>query len=345
MEPYEARLLYRVAQAYYEDDLTQEEIGDQFGLSRVTICRLLNRAREAGIVRISVSLPGSGCGDMERALERRYGLREAVVAPRTTRLPLLERLGSAAASLFTRAVKGCEVVGISWGGTLRAFVESLSRLELPELRVVQIIGGLGSMDAGINGAELTRRLAERCGARPRMIQAPGIVASPDVRAALLADPQVAEAIELGKQADVALVTVGVPARTSAILGPSALLKPEELEVVVRKGGVGEIAFRFFDSKGRYLETELDERVVGLDAKALARIPLRIAMAGGPEKLAAIGAALQGGLVNVLVTDEESAEALLAGVPEGAALTGASAAAPTGARRRRKVGRSASGAPR
>ncbi len=314
MEPYETRLLYRVAKAYYEDDLTQEEIGDRFALSRVKVCRLLNRARASGIVRISVSLPGAGCGDLERRLEQRFGLREAVIAPRTSRLPLLERLGAAAASLFTRAVRGREVVGITWGGTLRAFVESLPRLQLPELRVVQIIGGLGSMDTGVNGAELTRRLAERCGARPRMIQAPGIVASREVRTALLADPQVAEAIELGKQADVLLVTIGVPARTPALLGPGALLKPGELEGLVKRGAVGDIAFRYFDAAGRYLETELDERVVGLDAQALARIPRRIAVAGGPEKAAGIRAALQGGLVNVLVTDEETAESLLAGAP-------------------------------
>jgi DNA-binding transcriptional regulator LsrR (DeoR family) len=332
MEPYEARLLYRVAQAYYEDDLTQEEIGDRFGLSRVKVCRLLNRARDAGIVRISVSLPGSGCGDLERALEQRYGLREAVIAPRSSRLPLLDRLGGAAASLFTRAVRGSEVVGLTWGGTLRAFVESLPRLELPELRVVQIIGGLGSVDTGVNGAELTRRLAERCGARPRMIQAPGIVASPEVRAALLADPQVAEAIELGTRADLILVTIGVPARTPALLSPGALLKPAELEAVVSRGAVGDIAFRFFDAEGRYLETELDDRVVGLDAQALARIPRRIAVAGGPEKVAGIRAALKGGLVNVLVTDEESAEALLAGAPAAPAAIAKLVPAPVRKRR-------------
>ena len=310
MEPYEARLLYRVAQAYYEGELTQEEIGDRFGLSRVKVCRLLSRAREAGIVRISVSLPGSGCGELESALEARYGLREAVIAPRNSRMPLLDRLGGAAASLFTRLVRGSEVVGLTWGSTLRAFVENLPGLDLPDLRIVQIIGGLGSVDAGINGGELTRRLAERCGGRPRMIQAPGIVASPEVKAALMADPQVKEAIELGRTADLAVVTIGVQGRTPTLLSPGALIKPEELDTVLRRGAVGNIAFRFFDSEGRYLKTELDDRVVGLDAEDLRRIPRRIAIAGGPEKTAGIRAALKGRLIDTLVTDEDSAEALL-----------------------------------
>ncbi len=311
---YEARLLYRVARAYYEDDLTQEEIADRFGLSRVKVCRLLNRAREAGIVRISVRLPGSGCGDLERALERRFGLREAVIAPRAPRLSILDRIGAAAASLFARTVRGSETIGLTWGNSLRAFVESLPRLELPEVRIVQIIGGLGSVDAGVNGAELTRRLAERCGARPRIIQAPGIVASREVKAALLADPQVAEAIDLGTRADLAIVGIGVPERTPALLGPGALLQRGELDALLGQGAVGDIAFRHFDADGRYLETDLDERVVGLDARALAAIPRRIGVAGGPEKTAAIGAALKGRLVDVLVTDEDTAVSLMAGSP-------------------------------
>lgn len=311
---YEARLLYRVARAYYEDDLTQEEIADRFGLSRVKVCRLLNRARDAGIVRISVRLPGSGCGDLERALERRFGLREAVIAPRAPRLSILDRIGAAAASLFARTVRGNETIGLTWGNSLRAFVESLPQLELPDVRIVQIIGGLGSVDAGVNGAELTRRLAERCGARPRIIQAPGIVASREVKAALLADPQVAEAIDLGTRADLAIVGIGVPELTPALLGPGALLQRGELDALLGRGAVGDIAFRHFDAGGRYLETDLDERVVGLDARALAAIPKRIGVAGGPEKTAAIGAALKGRLVDVLVTDEDTAVSLMAGNP-------------------------------
>jgi DNA-binding transcriptional regulator LsrR (DeoR family) len=311
---YEARLLYRVARAYYEDDLTQEEIADRFGLSRVKVCRLLNRARDAGIVRISVRLPGSGCGDLERALERRFGLREAVIAPRAPRLSILDRIGAAAASLFARTVRGNETIGLTWGNSLRAFVESLPQLELPDVRIVQIIGGLGSFDAGVNGAELTRRLAERCGARPRIIHAPGIVASREVKAALLADPQVAEAIDLGTRADLAIVGIGVPELTPALLGPGALLQRGELDALLGRGAVGDIAFRHFDAGGRYLETDLDERVVGLDARALAAIPKRIGVAGGPEKTAAIGAALKGRLVDVLVTDEDTAVSLMAGNP-------------------------------
>jgi len=310
-EPSELRLLYRVATAYYEDDRTQEEIAERLGLSRVKVCRLLDRARSVGIVRISVNIPGSGSVEQERALERRFGLLEAVVAPRTPRLALVDRLGAAAAELFTRTIRGHEVVGLTWGNALRAFVGALPRLHLPELKIVQIIGGLGSVDAGVNGVELTRALAERCGARPRLLHAPGIVATPEVKAALVADNQVREALELGARAEVVIVGIGVPLKTFALLGPGPLLPEAELDALLALGAVGDIAFRHFDARGQMLETGLEGRVVGLEPALLAAVPRRIAVAGGPEKTDAIRAALTGQLVNVLVTDEDTAAALLA----------------------------------
>ena len=307
----EERLLYKIARAYYDDDLTQGEIARRLGLSRVKVCRLLARAREEGVVRISIQAPGAACANLERELERRFGLSEAVLAPADPSQPLEQRLGEAAAEFFARSLRGDEVVGLTWGNTLRAFVAALPRLDLPRLTVVQLIGGLGSVAAGVNGSELTRLLAERCGARPRILQAPGVVASPEVKAALLADREVAETLALGSRADLIVVGVGAPQHTSAALGPGALLSRQELDALVARGAVGDIALRHYDAAGRHLESELDGRVVGVDPAALAAVPRRVAVAGGPAKVAALRAALAGGLVHVLVSDEDTATALLA----------------------------------
>ncbi len=321
--PHEERLLYKIARAYYGDDLTQGEIAGRLGLSRVKVCRLLARAREEGVVRISIQAPSGGCGELEEKLERRFDLAEAVLAPRDPSRSLEERLGEAAAAFFTRSLRGDEVIGLTWGHTLRAFVAAVPRLDLPRLTVVQLIGGLGSVAAGVNGSELTRRLAERCGARPRILQAPGVVASAEVKGALLADREVAETLALGARADLVLLGVGEPRQTAARLGPEALLPTESLEALVDGGAVGDLALRHFDAAGRPVVTELDGRVVGVEAAALAAVPRRVAVAGGPAKVGAIRAALRGGLVNVLVSDEETAEALLA--PSEAPAAGAEAA--------------------
>ena len=305
----EARLLYKIARAYYEDDATQERIAKRFGLSRPKVSRLLQQARDAGVVRISVERPEGGCPDLERELENRFELDEVVLAPRD-RTPFLDRLGAAAAVYFARMVQPGYVVGLSWGTSLRAFASELPRLDVPKVTVVQLLGGLGSLESGVNGAELTRRVAERCGGRPRIIQAPGVVATRAVKAALLSDPEVEQALELGQRADVAVVGIGIPRDTSALFGPDGLLTRKELDAVIGKRAVADICLRYFDAEGRAVATDLDERVLGIELPALLAIPRRVAVAGGPEKVQAIRGALKGRLVNVLVSDEDTARALL-----------------------------------
>ncbi|HET6440116.1 MAG TPA: sugar-binding transcriptional regulator [Anaeromyxobacter sp.] len=307
----DGRLLYKMARAYYEDGATQERIAARFGVSRPKVSRLLQQARDSGVVHISVRRPESGCPDLERELEGRFDLDEAVLAPRD-RAPVLERVGTAAASYFARTVQPGEVVGLSWGTSLREFAAKLPHLDLPKVTVVQLIGGLGSLDSGVNGAELTRRVAERCSAKPRILQAPGVVATPAVKAALLSDREIAQSLELGRKATVAWIGLGVPRAASALFGPEGLLTRKDLEAILAKGAVADVCLRYFDAAGRSVETGFEGRVLGIELPAFLAIPRRVAVAGGPEKVPAIRGALAGKLVNVLVSDEETARALLEG---------------------------------
>ena len=307
----DARLLYKIARAYYEDDATQERLAKRFGFSRPKVSRLLQQARDSGVVHISVRRPESGCPDLERELESRFELDEAVLAPRD-RTPMLERVGAAAASYFARTVQPGDVVGLSWGTTLRAFAAELPHLDLPKVTVVQLIGGLGSLESGVNGAELTRRVAERCGARPRILQAPGVVATAAFKASLLADREVAQCLELGRKANMALIGLGVPRAASALFGPDGLLTRKDLEAILSKRAVADVCLRYFDAAGHPVEMGLEGRVLGIELPAFLAIPRRVAVAGGPEKVPAIRGALAGRLVNVLVSDEDTARTLLEG---------------------------------
>ena len=78
------------------------------------------------------------------------------------------------------------------------------------------------------------------------------------------------------------------------------------------GAVGDVCLRFFDAAGTLVPSDLDDRVVGIGADTLRRIPRRIGIAGGESKHKAIHAAVRGGWVNVLITDTGTAAALLQG---------------------------------
>jgi len=309
------RLLYKVAKAYYQDNLTQEQIGDRFDLSRVKVSRLLQQARDAGIVHIIIVPPAVSNADVERELEGRFGLDEAVVVtpPDHSKPAVVRMVGQAAADYLGRHLHGHEVLGLSWGNTLAAVVQALAPQRWRSMKVVQILGGLGRPEAETYGADLTHRLAQTLGGRARLVPAPGVVASQVVRDALLADPQISDTLSLAAHADVLLVGIGSPADPASVVRQTHILTDEEFTELGARGAVGDIALRFFDAAGRSVEHDIENRMIGLDLNQIRHVPRVVGVAGGPDKLEAIHGALCGRLIDVLVTDDHSAAWLLANV--------------------------------
>ncbi len=307
-----SRLLHKVARAYYDDGLTQQQIGERFGLSRVKVSRLLRSAREEKIVQITIAPPQSSNGEMEQRLEQRYGLKEALVVTPSSYAPatLVSELGPVAAACLTRGLQGSEVVAVSWGKAVLSAVDALQPASLPEVRVVQLIGGLGELEARTHGADLARRMAQTLGAKPRLILAPGIVKDRAVREALVSDPQVADTLALAGRADVALVGLGVLEPGSTLLVSRDTLTASEVQELRTSGVVGDIALQFFDREGHKVSHPIHERIVGTSLEAIKQIPRVIGVAGGKEKTTVIRGALCGGLINVLVTDDQTALQLL-----------------------------------
>ncbi|MFW5835960.1 MAG: sugar-binding transcriptional regulator [bacterium] len=306
------RLLYRIAQAYYQEDLTQAEIAERFGVSRIKVSRMLTRAREDGIVRITVVPPQEDRTGLERGLEQAFGLDEAIVAEPDGESyeGVLDAIGRAAAEYVIRVLEDGSTIGLTWGNSILATVSALPHASLANARVVQLLGGLGALEAEIHGAELVRLAAERLGCRPRNIHAPGIVASREVRDALVADAQVADTLALGRRADVALLGIGALGPHSVLRGHGSVLSKSDCRALLDLGIVGDIALRFFDADGRPVDTEYGERTIGLDLDDLHGIGKRVGIAGGQEKHDATLAALCGGHVNVLVTDPVTARTLI-----------------------------------
>jgi DNA-binding transcriptional regulator LsrR (DeoR family) len=306
------KLLFKVATAYYRDDETQQAIADRFGVSRVKVCRLLKQAREEGVVTIGIRSPAGEAGDLERRLEDRYGLREAIVADGGDGgdgVDAASAAGAAAAAYFRRIARDGLTVALSWGNALLSFVNALDGLDDHGIRAVQLLGGLGDADADVHGAELTRRLAQRLGTKPRLLQSPGIVASRELRAALVSDQQIAETLELARRSDVAFLGIGVLDGASLLRGGS-IIDGAELDRLAAAGAVGDLALNFFDASGAPVPSSADGRVVGLSLDEIRAIPRTVAVAWGRRKAAALRGALLGRLVTVLVTDAEAAAALL-----------------------------------
>ena len=303
-------LLYKIAKAYYEDGLTQDQIGKRFGLSRIKVSRLLQQARQSRVVQITITPPMDSFGDLERELEAAYGLDEVVVVDTTgsARGEVALRLGVAAANYVARCLADQKILDLSWGTTLLAVIEALAPQNLPDLRVVQMLGGLGRLESETYGADLTMRMAQTLGAKMRLLPSPGIVSSRLVRDALLEDVNIAETLALAARADLALVGIGAPMPGSVVM-QAGILTEHDLWELKTMGAVGDIALRFFDANGQAVEHPINDRIIGLDLNQIRQIPRVIGVAGGAGKCDVVAGAVRGRLVDVLITDELTARLL------------------------------------
>lgn len=311
MDPETHRLLVKLAKLYYEDGLTQMAIGQRLGLSRIKVSRMLRKAREERVVQIIINPGGETNTDLEHTLETQYKLAEVVAVVPSEHSPTTIRaeLGQAAARCFLRGLQGDETVAVTWGRTLSAMVRALTTEHYPDLYVVQGLGGLSDPTSDVDGVDLTQRMAQALGARAVILSAPGIVNHKLTRDALMQERHIADVLDRAAGADIALVGVGSPGPDS-LLGTSQVFEQEEIDRLVAKGAVGDIGLRFFDLRGNLVRDEINQRVIGLELEQLKKIPRVIAVAGGIEKVPVLRAALKGRLINVLVTDERTAQALL-----------------------------------
>lgn len=315
-DPY---LLSKVSTLYYLRDHTQQEIADRLRISRPTISRLLQEARELGIVQIKVTPPRGLQIELETQLEERYSLRAVQVVGTDASQPAetsLKQIGMAAATYLVRTILPRQTIGLAWGSTLNAMVQALSPLPIDGVRVVQTLGGIGPPDAEAYAGDLVRRLAQQLGAAAVLLPAPGVVSTAAVRDALCEDPHVRAALDLLDALDVVFVGIGSLA-SNPVLTDGHSLPPGTHAELVAAGAVGDIALRFFDAKGKSVKTSLDERILGISADQLRRAGQVVAVAGGQEKVDAIHAALMSDIVHVLITDELTAAALADRAPTAA----------------------------
>jgi DNA-binding transcriptional regulator LsrR (DeoR family) len=276
------------------------------------VSRLLRDAQTHGIVQITISPPEGLHLDLETRLEERFGLDVVRVVPveTGTSSELIRRqIGATAASFLARSVHPGETIGLAWGTTLSAMVQAMAPLATENVHVVQTLGGIGPPAAEAYAAELVRRLAQLLGASPILFPTPGVVATAEVRDVLHEDPHVQAALGHFDTLDTVYVGIGAIG-TNPVLNDGSSLPADTHAALVAAGAVGDIALRFFDASGAPVRTSLDDRILGITAEQLHKVPRVVAVAGGPEKVEAILAALKSKMVDVLITDRDTAEELV-----------------------------------
>jgi DNA-binding transcriptional regulator LsrR (DeoR family) len=302
-------LVARVAWYYYIGNMTQQEIADRVGLTRIRVNKIIGQARAEGAVQIEIRLPLASCVALEEELRTRWGLKEVVVVPTIREEEEQKRvIGEAAGSLLEGLLRDGQTVGVGWGKTLGTAVRRLTPRRFARSRVVSIMGGL-TRGSGNNTFEVANELARVLGTECHYI--PSLLYYPDDESytSLLAHPPLVGVLDEARRADVALVSCGDLSGRSQLFS-AVSLTPTEIDEIKARGAVGELLGTFLDADGRTVEHPLNARVMALRPDELSRIRTSILASGDTYKLPIIRAILRAKLVNHLVTDEAVAEGLL-----------------------------------
>ena len=298
----EEELLPRVAWYYYHDGLTQNAIGEKLGLSRIKISRILDAGQRSGLLQVKINSSLQGSFEMEREIAERFGLDEVRLIPTLENSLASERLGQAAAQYLMQKLPAKSMLAVGWGEMVSAAIQRLGHLS--NQRRFDLVAMTGGVQSYVDGLRVMGS-----GRKIYLVPAPLVCSTPELTRMLLEEPEVINTLNMSLGADYALIGIGSLNENASVLR-AGHIHPSELPAMRRLGAVGDVLCRFIDENGAELPLPIHDRVVGLPLKKLTSTTRLIAAAAGLEKINSIRAALNGRFINIFITDEATASALL-----------------------------------
>lgn len=304
-----ARLRHRAAWMYYAEEMTQNAIAHSLGIGRVTVVRLLAEARALNEVKISLRRELEVLIELEAALERRFGLDRAIVAPVSSpQADPSQAIGAATGGLISELVKPDMMFGVGWGRTLLRSLAFIDEGDVPGLTVVSLLGGISAVRQ-YNPTEFAWRFSRLFHSDCYLIAAPALVDCKETKQALIERCGIGPVLELAHKLDAVLLSVG-----SMSAGSTARLfdifTEEDRKSLISGGAVGDLLFNFFDKDGKLVDHSINERVMSVPVQQLQTVPLRILTSGGVDKSAALIGGLRLLKPHIFITDEVSAKKIL-----------------------------------
>ncbi len=295
-------LATKAAWYYYMEDNTQAQIAEVMGISRAKVIRLLEEARAQGIVQFSFRKNDSQRVSAEQLLIDRFGLKDAFVVPTPLDSSAINQsIAQSAAHYVSDHLREDGYLNIGYGDTVSRMLGFLAKNREESLNVVSLTGGVSYYLPTVGTTVYSMRLF--------LTPSPLVVSSRQVRDALLDEKSLQDVSTMTEYADMSVVGIGAAVEGATVLR-NGILNEGELAVLKMQGAVGDILNHFVDKDGNLIQTEIEDRVISTDLDKLRQLKNVVGIAGGKDKVTAIKAVLNGGYLNVLITDSDTATELL-----------------------------------
>ncbi len=300
--PLDNRDMIKVAHYYYNFGFNQQQVADKFGMSRQRVNRLLKQALVEGVVEIKVRDLSNA--KLESKLEIEFGLKEAVVADNSD-------ISNESVKYLKSIVKDGWNIGVASSTTIAKMLRDAPlETKKHDVRVVQLMGGMNTANTSIRPDVITVKLANVFGGEAHVVFAPAIVDNLDLAELIMKESQFENIKMMYSNLNVALVTVGV-LKEDTMLVDAGYLSKSDYDMLKEKDCIGDVVMRFINMEGKIVDPEFNKRVMSIPFEDYLRTELRVAVAYGEEKVKPIIGAINGDLINVLITDTDTAKLLLA----------------------------------
>jgi DNA-binding transcriptional regulator LsrR (DeoR family) len=299
----------RASWYYYKTGMTQGEIAKRLGINRARVINILNEARKDGTVTFHISGEDSEMMDLEVQLKEKWDLRDVFLTPGVSNEELKNDLSMAGAQYLEMNLPSEEsLIALGWGETISGITRNLGRVIPEKTSFVTLCGGvmhyLSEHTPANVGTPLSGFLYPF-----HVIPTPLMVGSPELRDQLLNEPEVQHVMNMAQLADIAMVGIGslMPSTEFEDFGYKS---QKELDRLKKHGAVGEMHGEYFNAVGEPLELEHHHRLISIRLETLRKMKHVVGVAGGSDKVEALRAALKGGFIHSLITDEVTARTLL-----------------------------------
>ncbi|CRL60037.1 sugar-binding transcriptional regulator [Proteus vulgaris] len=300
---------------YYQDGLSQSEVANIMGVSRVTVVKYLHLAREKGFVNISLDSSVFSTIDYAIRIKAKFDLNNVLILPdeeknksQHTLNMNRERLAKAGAMYLSQIMGDDDILGVAWGRTIYKLGNYLPPKSLKNVTVLQMIGAVAPQP-DFKTAEAAALIANKLSGCSINLHVPAVVSSARLAMELQAEPIIRRNFSALNQCNKALFVVGNtlddnPLVTTGVLTSGEMAQYRDL------GAVGVICGRFYDAQGNPLVSDIDLRIMGISLAQLRQIPQRLFIAGGVENIQATIGVIKGGYATDIVIDEVTALSLL-----------------------------------
>lgn len=305
------RKMLKIVTMYYEQGLTQAIIAKKMGISRPVISKILQQAKESGVVSISIKDESAYAVELGLRLEQKYQLDDVIVVPTNEQKQSqsVKKEVSRIAAFYLKERLNVEMnIGLSWGTTLADMIDEMPYSSFPTINIAPLVGGVSSEHLYFDTNHLVFRLAEKLNSRCQYFYAPALAESIELATVLNKSQLVSKALEQAKNVDFAIIGVGNP-NESSTWKRLGYIEANELQIIKETGVKGDAVASLFDNNGQTVNNEISQRMLGIKVEDLVNIPDVMVIGCGEEKAEGIKPLLIGRCCSILVIDQTIAEAL------------------------------------